>query len=251
MFRKARRGRGRGLTHDRALGIDLAQRQHLRDAVLRLHERLEKVLQLLLAPGLVPPHAVAHLVQHDAVEAVADGDPPPVLARHRPRQPVQHAVPPVRPHQVRLRRQLALHRVDVADHRDRPVDRLARHDVVAAVEAAQPLAQPDVDDGVHGEVVGPLAVVDRQLLLVGAAARLKRRRATRIEGMHHPLHFTCNLVLPVLEVLDGVGAGEDFALARVLALVDDVGEVEVRAGLQHVHVVFQAFGAVAVDVLAW
>lgn len=56
-------------------------------------------------------------------------------------------------------------------------------------------------------------------------------------------------MFPSFEILEGIGGREDLALASVLGLVDDIGEVEVGAGQGGIEDVLGAAGAMAVDVL--
>jgi hypothetical protein len=56
-------------------------------------------------------------------------------------------------------------------------------------------------------------------------------------------------VFPSFEILQGIGGREDLALASVLGLVDDIGEVEVGASQGGIEDVLGAAGAMAVYVL--
>ena len=72
--------------------------------------------------------------------------------------------------------------------------------------------------------------------------------ASGIERCDDAPRHVSDLVLPGFEVLERVGTRQDLALAGVLALVYNIGEVEMRAACDGIEQVFGASRAVTVDV---
>ena len=51
-----------------------------------------------------------------------------------------------------------------------------------------------------------------------------------VGSLNEAFRLVCDLKLPVLEVLEGIGGGEGTALSLVVELIDYIGKVEMATG---------------------
>lgn len=240
-------GDGAGVHHDADLSHDLTPLQVVRVAVLVLHQRLEEVVLLLAL--LVALEPALRELGRDAVPQLGVGAHAAVLGDDVA-QLVEGLVPVVRPQEIRLLAGVVVQALAEVAGVGGSIGAAHGDQVITGVEEAQLLRKTNVGDGVEREEVGPLSVVDGEILGVGDGGALgKGLSAALVEVNDHSLGLVGHLVLPLLQILQCVRSRENLALAGMVGLVDDVSQVVVRSCRDQVGAVLGALGAVAVDVL--
>ena len=76
-----------------------------------------------------------------------------------------------------------------------------------------------------------------------------RGSAAFVEMLNQSSRLVCNLVFPKLQVLEGVCGGKHLALARVILLVNHIGQVIVGSGGDNIKGILSALCVVAVYIV--
>lgn len=113
----------------------------------------------------------------------------------------------------------------VADHSPGPVEGFRHNLIVSLVQKASGIAKTNVHDRVHGEKVGPGAVIQVELIRSGPESRLHRSRTAGVHLFDQPFNLVGDFVLPPFEIFDSICTRQNFAFPLMFYLVDHISEV--------------------------
>ena len=121
---------------------------------------------------------------------------------------------------------------------------------MALVQQPQPFRNANVRNGIQGEEIRPSTAIYGQVFLISELLTLgEGLGANFVEVGERPLDLVGDLVFPALQVLKGIGRGQDLSLAGMIRLVCYICKMVVRACKEVVLIIFGARLSVAVDIL--